>query len=265
VLRPQVIRKRRARLPVLREAALASEIRMGATEFKLLDTRDNIAQVYGTLGRHYEALALRREIHAKSMTFPTAVHAETKFLRILNLSASLIETGHYKEAKDLAREWLPKAKRTLGADSGNYGKLLLWNYAKGLCDDPSASRDDITEAAGIYDEELRRARRTYGPRHPYTEGLQRDVIRAGSKLARAFDAPWQCINTTRIMLKQARAPRRTRANRAAWPPCRRRARRAPSPPPSPPTVLSTRGRATPSRPSAPGPSARNSCSGVRGT
>ena len=120
------------------------------------------------------------------MAFGTSIDTTTKFLRVGNLIASLLETDRYEEAATFAREWVHQAKRELGEKSEIYRKIR-WGIMHSLEANPRASRDDIIEAVAMWDEEVRRARRTYGPSHPWTVRLESDFTRVRSKLA-SFNA-----------------------------------------------------------------------------
>ena len=50
-----------------------------------------------------------------------------------------------------------------------------------------ASRDDLAESTAVLEEVSRTSRRVLGPSHPFTKGIQRDLLLAQEELT-AFDA-----------------------------------------------------------------------------
>ena len=111
---------------------------------------------------------------------------DDNFLRVLNLSCVLNETGRYGEAKSFLLKQLPTARRTFGPEHWNYLDLRR-NYANALFKDKEASRDDVLESISIYEDICPRERRTYGPDHPRTAATLRWVGDAREKLAALDD------------------------------------------------------------------------------
>ena len=148
-----------------------------------------MAVCYTELGRHEEALELRRAIYAKVSSFDCSnqPQAEVLFTCSLNLAISLHGTRRYSEAISFMREQLPKARRALKAEHDiiihfrwTYGSALLWAYR----DNPAeASRDDLAESTAVLEELSRTSRRVLGPSHPFTEGIQKDFDISRSVLA----------------------------------------------------------------------------------
>jgi len=74
---------------------------------------ENLANVYAQLGRHDEALAILRRVHAaKVRTLGSEDHSSV--LSLLNLSVTLEGPGRYGEVIELLREERPAACRALG-------------------------------------------------------------------------------------------------------------------------------------------------------
>jgi len=164
------------------EAEFATEKRVGALEEDILHTKANLAVCYSCLGRDEEALALRREIYARSLALGLSDH----FSDVLNLAVSLKVTQRYTEARSFMREQLPKARRALGAENDAFLRLR-GIYANALRDDHGSSRDDVVEAVTIFEELASTTRRVYGEFHPFAKLIQHELMDAQEKLA-AFDA-----------------------------------------------------------------------------
>ena len=110
---------------------------------------------------------------------------ETTLLTAKNYATSLCDLKRFEEAKSLLRKTMPVARRTLGAEHDltlNFRDI----YAQCLYRAPSASRGDVAEAIGIFEDVLRRARRVFGPDHPNWTHLPRHLMAAREKLA-SFD------------------------------------------------------------------------------
>ena len=99
-----------------------------------------------------------------------------------NLSASLLDTQRYKEAKSFLLEQLPEAERALGVDDDT-SILLRANYAMSLYLDGGASRDDVVKAVALLEALLATTQRIYGPSHPKPAKVQIKVGNAREKLA----------------------------------------------------------------------------------
>ena len=90
------------------------------------------------------------------------------------------------------REQLPKARRAFGAEH-DIVIHFRWTYGVALLDGSrvkdkhEASRDDLAESTAVLEEVSRTSRRVLGPSHPFTKGIQRDLLLAQEELT-AFDA-----------------------------------------------------------------------------
>ena len=157
---------------VVGEAQLANARRIpGASEEAILNMKDNLANCYRSLGRLDEALAIRRELYARSvaLSLPPAF----LYLRVLNLSSSLQHARRHAEAKSFLREQVPKARRALGEVHELYLKLCL-NYGQAICFE--GSREDVVESTTLLEELSSTTRRIYGPAHPFAETVQRAFV-----------------------------------------------------------------------------------------
>ena len=72
-------------------------------------------------------------------------------------------------AAGLAADGLGRAARTL---------LLRETYAQALYNDPEATEDDLLEAVAMLEKLLPEHKRIFGPLHPRTVEMQKDVDRA---------------------------------------------------------------------------------------
>ena len=156
------------------------QVRLGAQEEMIVNTKANIALSYSSLDRDEEALILRREVYAKSK----ALEQEEKliFTNALNFAVSLRKTKRFTEMKSFLRKQLPRARRALGAEDGIYFDLRR-NYAACLCFADGASRDDVVESIAILEELAPTTRRVLGLVHPFTEDIQYLLEEAQRKLA----------------------------------------------------------------------------------
>ena len=169
------------------ESTLSTQTRLGVIEEGILDTRDNLASCYSSLGRQEEALKMRREVYARSGQLSSTITDDVMFLRVLNLAVSLRTTERFTEAKYFLREQLPKARRVLG--EGHHTTLKMrWLYAETLYKDDGATLDDLREAVTALEETERTARRVLGGAHPTTGGIEA-ALRDARAALRARETP----------------------------------------------------------------------------
>ena len=165
------------------EAELAMKRRLGSSEQNILVAQTNIALCYYKLGRHQEALDLRREIYARGLAL--GVPSKDLFIDVLNLSWSMKECGLCAESKSFLREQLPAARRALGADHDTVIQLR-WQHADALRLSDGASREDVVEAVTLLEELSRTTQRIYGTSHPLANDIRNTLGWARETLA-AFD------------------------------------------------------------------------------
>ena len=92
-----------------------------------------------------------------------------------------------EEAKSVLRKMMPAARRILG--EGNRLTLKMRSlYAAALCQDPTATLDDLREALATFEETERTARRVLGGAHPTTAGIE-DHLRNARAALRAREMP----------------------------------------------------------------------------
>ena len=76
----------------------------------------------------------------------------------------------------------PVARRVFG-ENHDLTLKMRWNYAEALCEDPSATFDDLREAVTEHEELERTARRVLGGAHPTTRGIEKTLRRSRAALA----------------------------------------------------------------------------------
>ena len=168
----------------VREAELAMERRLGASEDSILATQSNLASTYSRLGRNEEALRLRRDVYFGVLKLYGEEHPDT-LREANNYAVVLLSLERHAEAKPILYKAIPNARRTLGAEHDLTLNLRKF-YGQFLYEDPSATRADVVEAIEIFEDVQRRARRVFGAGHPNWELLPHELTAARGKLA-SFD------------------------------------------------------------------------------
>jgi tetratricopeptide (TPR) repeat protein len=148
-----------------------------------LDTRHAMANCLRSLGRHDEAKRMLRDVYTAHVAKDGKYHADT-ILAASNLTNLLVYLEEWTEAKKVALDILPAARRTLGVD--HYNTMgIHWTYAMCLANPVDASLDDLIEAEAVLDDTSRRWRRVMGEAHPDTERIQNAHELARGNLASA--------------------------------------------------------------------------------
>ena len=88
------------------------------------------------------------------------------------------------EAKELLRDRIPVAERSLGRENYVYFRLR-WTYAKSLADSADATFDDLVQAEALFDDTYTRFRRVMGDGHPDTAKIHSCLLETRRDLARA--------------------------------------------------------------------------------
>jgi len=160
----------------IREAELSTLRRVGDSECNILAMQGNLAGSYQRLGRLDEALSIRRDVYS-GFSKLYGIENEYTLLTVNNYVNSLLETGHFEEAKSLLRKSVPVARRVMG--TGNVNTLRLrWNYAMALYRDTGATLDDLREAVTTLEDTVRVARRLMGGAHPLTTDMEQSLRNA---------------------------------------------------------------------------------------
>ena len=173
------------------EAGLAMKRRLGASEEEILGAQTNLATTYDALGRHEEALRLRRDVYSGHLKLLGEEHSQT-ILNGNNYVLSLLNLQRFEEVKALLRKTLPVTRRVLGENHESTLKAR-WVYAGVLYKDPGASLDDLREAVTTLEETAPIARRVLSGAHPDTRWIEKSLRDARAALdARETPSPSRC-------------------------------------------------------------------------
>jgi tetratricopeptide (TPR) repeat protein len=170
----------------VQEAELASLQRRGAPAQNMLCVQSNLAMTYRALGRHEEALRMRRDVYSGYLKL-FGEHQLT-LVATNNYALSLIDLKRSKEAKSLLRKAMPVARRVLG-ENVETTLRMRWYYASVLCNDTGATLDDLREAVELLEDTARTARRVLGGAHPITPSIEFALRCAQGKLRARETAP----------------------------------------------------------------------------
>ena len=169
----------------VKEADLATRLRLGDSERNMLALQNNLASSYQQLGQGEQALRMKRDVYSGYLNL-FGEEDEKTLQAALNYAGALQNLRRLKEAKSLLGKTLPLAGRVLG--EGCETTLRMRGYYAGLLsNDGSASLDDLREAVTTFEKTARIARRVLGGAHPLTADIERHLRNARSKLA-SFDA-----------------------------------------------------------------------------
>ena len=171
----------------VREAELSTERRLGATEDSMLVMQNNLAMTYRALGRHEEALRLRRDVYFGYLKI-YGEEAEGTLRAANNYASHLIDLRRFKEAKVVLRKSIPVARRVLG-EGGGLTLKMRWIYAEALWLDHDVTLDDLREAVTTLGEAQRIARRVLGGAHPTTTGIENELRCARAALSAGETPP----------------------------------------------------------------------------
>jgi hypothetical protein len=169
-----------------REAVLSMERRCGASQHNILIAQNNLACSYQDVGRHEEALCLRRDVYSGRLRLDGEEH-EMTLAAASNYASSLITQERFEEAKSLSRKMIPVARRFLG-ESHDLTLKLRWFYARTLYRDAGATLGDLREAVTTVEETARTARRVMGGAHPLARDIERTLQNAREALAARDEA-----------------------------------------------------------------------------
>ena len=152
-------------------------------ENSVLCAKGNLANCLKSVGRHVEALRLRRDVYDGFLAlFGRA--AEPTLLNAVNLASSLIDVENFDEAIPFLREQVLVANQAFGPDHIRALDLAGW-LSEALRRNPDATRADLRESESIILDVLQRERRVLGPAHPYTKTSERALSFVRKQLAAA--------------------------------------------------------------------------------
>ena len=164
----------------VQEADLSTMRRTGAPEVHLLLAQNNLAITYSRIGRHEEALRLKRDVYSGTLQLHGEEH-EGSLLEATNYASSLLKAKRFAEVKSLMRKTVPAARRVLG--KGDTTTLRMrWVYALALYLDGAGTLDDVREAVTKLEEIVRTARRLLGSAHPMTKEIEGTLQNARAAL-----------------------------------------------------------------------------------
>ena len=164
----------------VQEAELSMRRRLGAPATIILAAQNNLATSYGCVGRLEDATRMQRDVYSGRLNL-LGEEDERTLIAANNYAAALVSLEHYEEAKALLRRTTPVARRVLG-EGDRLTLKMRCVYAGALCQDPSATLDDISEAVTTLKEIERTARRVMGRAHPLTTAIEHDLRDARAAL-----------------------------------------------------------------------------------
>ena len=126
----------------------------------------NLANTYEKYGRLEEALALRREGYARRRALAPE-HPHT-LSAALNLATSLVNNSRFAEARAIASEMLPIARRLHG-DAHDATLGFRFALPKSIVQNPGATQNDLRVAKEELEDLLGTTRRIFGNSHPRVE------------------------------------------------------------------------------------------------
>jgi len=101
----------------------------------------------------------------------------------LNLSAGLVNTSKFAEARAFIPNQMALAKRVLGADH-QITLDIQWAYARAFTLDEDVSAEQLAEVATTLEKTLKTAQRVLGREHPSTRNYRRELELAREEIAR---------------------------------------------------------------------------------
>ena len=164
----------------VRETDLAMIRRIGAPEEHILNAQSNLANSYQMLHMRDETIRMRRNTYAGWLKLHGEEHRHT-IVEASNLANLLLASGSRDEARSILRKMIPVAQRSLGEDRLTLRMRSV--YAVTVCDDDSATLDELRETVTSLVETERTARRVLGAAHPVADEIRRDLERARATLS----------------------------------------------------------------------------------
>jgi hypothetical protein len=166
---------------IVREAILSIERRIGGSESAILLAQSSLADTYGEVGRHEQALKMRRDVYFGFLRFEGEESRVT--LQVANNYAStLLDLKRFEEAKSLLRKIMPVARRVLGENHEATLRMTM-NYTQTLYVPTGATLDDLREAVTRLEDTDRTARRVFGGANPLTLRAESNLRNARAALA----------------------------------------------------------------------------------
>ena len=157
----------------VREALLATQLRLGAPEEDVFVTQSNLASTYRELGLVEKASNMLRNVYSGRVRLKGEEDQET-IIAALNYASSLGQLRRFEEAKSLLRKIIRVTPRILG-ETHEITLRMRWIYANVLYMDTSATPDDLREAVTKLEDTARTAQRVFGRAHPMVVELERSL------------------------------------------------------------------------------------------
>ena len=165
----------------MQEAQLSMYRRIGTSEHNILVAQSNLANTYQALGRHEQALLMKRDVYSGRLTLIGEEHEQT-LMAAVNYASTLIDLERFEEANALMCKTIPVARRVLG-ESDETTLAMRQVYTMALFGDDGATLDDLREAVTTLEESARTARRVFGGEHPFARSIGADLRDARVVLA----------------------------------------------------------------------------------
>ena len=153
----------------------------------MLAMQSNLAMTYGALGRHEQAVCMRRELNSEILKLYGKQHEHT-VVAASNFAATLIHlrVRRFEEARSLLCKTIPVARRLLG-ENHSLMFTMKKDSARALYQDTGATLDELREAVTTLEDTERTARRVLGGAHPDVVGIE-ESLRWARKVLRAREA-----------------------------------------------------------------------------
>ena len=159
-----------AALPVIEANLALTERYWSRDENAVLAAKANLASCLANVGRHEEALRLRRDVYARSSILHGSA-SDDALLDAANLASSLIVSQAFDEVIPFLRERILVANQAFGPDHVRALDLAAF-LSEALRLNPDATRADLSESESILVNVLQRQRRVLGPAHPNTKNSE---------------------------------------------------------------------------------------------
>jgi len=132
----------------------------------------DLASCLERCGRGKEAIAIKRDIYSRRKR-AFGISNEETLLAAHNLACALNCVLEVSEAKSVAGEHLPVARRALGADHAvTLAMAHMHAYASART---HATQDELVFAERLLEDTVARMRRVFGHEHPHTRNAEGDL------------------------------------------------------------------------------------------
>jgi len=139
----------------------------------ILTSQGNLAITYQELGRHEEALEIKREVYIGRLKLSGKENYDT-IRESNNYAVALLGLQHFEEARSLLRKTMPVGRRVLG-EGHRLTLKMRRTYAAAFYKADGATLDDFREAVTTLEDLTRTARRVLGSEHPLTNEIEEDL------------------------------------------------------------------------------------------